>query len=98
MDDTGIVRNRAKILATITNARAALDVDLDELIWSFAPPPRPRVRERGALPALTDESKALAKALKQAGFVFVGPTTVYSTDAGVRRGRRSLRGLPCLSA
>ncbi len=78
MNDAGIVRNRAKILAAITNARAALDVDLGELIWSFAPPPRPRPRSRGELPSLTDESKALAKDLKRRGFAFVGPTTVYA--------------------
>ena len=47
MADAGIVRNRAKILATITNARAALDVTWAELIWSFAPEPRRRGRGRG---------------------------------------------------
>ena len=50
MADAGIVRNRAKIEATIANARAAadLDVDLGELLWSFAPPPRPRPAELSA--------------------------------------------------
>jgi DNA-3-methyladenine glycosylase I len=79
MDDAGIVRNRAKILATIANARAALDVDLAELIWSFAPRARSRPRDRGSVPAVTDESKALSKELKRRGFTFVGPTTVYAT-------------------
>jgi DNA-3-methyladenine glycosylase I len=78
MADAGIVRNRAKILATITNARAALDVDLASLVWSFAPEPRPRPRTRGEVPPFTEESKALSKALKKAGFVFVGPTTAYA--------------------
>jgi DNA-3-methyladenine glycosylase I len=78
MNDASIVRNRAKILATITNARAALDVDLAELMWSHAPSPRPRPRMRADVPPLTAESKALSKALKQAGFVFVGPTTAYA--------------------
>jgi len=78
MADAGIVRNRAKILATISNARAALDVDLADLVWSFAPEPRPRPRSRAELPAVTDESKALSKALKRHGFVFVGPTTAYA--------------------
>jgi DNA-3-methyladenine glycosylase I len=78
MNDAGIVRNRAKILAAITNARASLDVDLAELIWSFAPPPRSRPGSRAELPAVTDESKALAKELKRRGFAFVGPTTAYA--------------------
>jgi DNA-3-methyladenine glycosylase I len=78
MADAAIVRNRAKIEATIANARAALDVDLSALIWSFAPPPRARPRDRAAVPAVTDESKALAKALKRHGFKFVGPTTAYA--------------------
>jgi DNA-3-methyladenine glycosylase I len=78
MADASIVRNRMKIEATIVNARAALEFDLAELIWSFAPAPRPRPRDRGSLPPLTDESKALSKELKKRGFKFVGPTTVYA--------------------
>ncbi len=78
MADASIVRNRAKIEAAIVNARAALTVDLAELMWSFAPPARPRPRDRAAVPAVTDESKAMAKALKKHGFKFVGPTTAYA--------------------
>jgi DNA-3-methyladenine glycosylase I len=79
MADAGIVRNRAKILAAIQNARAALEVDdLAELIWSFAPPARERPAARTDVPAVTAESKALAKELKRRGFAFVGPTTVYA--------------------
>jgi DNA-3-methyladenine glycosylase I len=78
MADVGIVRNRAKIEAAIANARAALDVDLGELLWSFAPEPRPRPRTRADVPALTPESTAMAKALKKRGFKFVGPTTAYA--------------------
>jgi DNA-3-methyladenine glycosylase I len=82
--DEGIVRNRAKIEATIANARATLALreagtPLHELVWSFAPPPREaRVASLAELPAETAESKALAKALKAAGFRFVGPTTAYA--------------------
>jgi DNA-3-methyladenine glycosylase I len=78
MADIGIVRNRAKIDATIANARAALDVPLSELIWSFAPPARPRPRVLSEVPAVTPESTALSKALKKRGFRFVGPTTAYA--------------------
>jgi DNA-3-methyladenine glycosylase I len=78
MADTGIVRNRAKIEATIANARAAADVDLGELLWSFAPPPRPRPLDLSEVPAVTPESTAMAKELKRRGFRFVGPTTAYA--------------------
>jgi DNA-3-methyladenine glycosylase I len=79
MADAGIVRNRAKILAAIQNARAALEVDdLAALIWSFAPPARPRPASRAELPSATAESKALARELKRRGFAFVGPTTAYA--------------------
>ena len=78
MGDTGIVRNRAKIEAAIVNARAALEVDLSALLWSFAPAPRPRPKSRADIPAVTPESKAMAKELKKRGFKFVGPTTAYA--------------------
>ena len=76
--DARIVRNRAKIEAAIANARAAVDVDLTELLWSFAPEPRPAPRTPEDIPAQTPESKALAKELKRRGFRFVGPTTAYA--------------------
>jgi DNA-3-methyladenine glycosylase I len=85
LQDATIVRNRAKIEATIANARAlaALHDDggtLTDLIWSFAPDePRTPAAALHDLPATTPESKALAKALKQAGFRFVGPTTAYAS-------------------
>lgn len=80
MADGGIVRNRAKIEATIANARAAadLDVDLSDLLWSYAPPPRPRPRTLAEVPSLSPESQAMAKNLKKRGFRFVGPTTSYA--------------------
>lgn len=80
LSDPGIVRNRAKIEACIANARVAEDLTpgLDELLWSFAPPPRPRPRQLSDVPAVTPESVALAKELKRRGFRFVGPTTAYA--------------------
>lgn len=81
MDDAGIVRNRAKIEATIANARATLDLgstDLAELLWSFAPPRRPRPGDLSEIPAVTPESTAMARELKRRGFRFVGPTTAYA--------------------
>ncbi|BBZ77196.1 DNA-3-methyladenine glycosylase I [Mycolicibacterium anyangense] len=80
MADAGIVRNRAKIEATISNARAAaeLDVDLSDLLWSYAPPARPRPATLADVPGLSPESQALAKDLKKRGFRFVGPTTAYA--------------------
>ena len=79
--DAGIVRNRAKILAAITNARAvlALDVPLSELLWGFAPDGGgPVPQALGDVPATTPESTAMAKELKRRGFAFVGPTTAYA--------------------
>jgi DNA-3-methyladenine glycosylase I len=78
MADAGIVRNRQKVDATIANARASVDLDLAELVWSFAPESRPRPRTPADIPALTPESTALAKELKKRGFRFLGPTTVYA--------------------
>ncbi len=81
MADAGIVRNRAKIHATIGNARAALELSsgLSELLWSFAPPmPTPRRATLADVPATSPESVAMAKELKRRGFAFVGPTTSYA--------------------
>ncbi|MFC1417419.1 DNA-3-methyladenine glycosylase I [Streptacidiphilus cavernicola] len=82
MADPGIIRNRAKVLATIANAGAVLaleDTTLDALVWSFAPAKPGRApRALGDVPAVTPESTALAKELKRRGFRFVGPTTAYA--------------------
>jgi DNA-3-methyladenine glycosylase I len=82
LGDASIVRNRAKIEASVSNARALLelsDTDLDTLLWSFAPPPRPsRPATVNDVPAVTPESTAMAKELKRRGFKFVGPTTAYA--------------------
>jgi len=81
LGDVGIVRNRAKILATIANARAirsSVPEGLDELLWSFAPAEHVRPQAWGDVPATSAESKAIAKELKKRGFSFVGPTTAYA--------------------
>ncbi len=79
MADTGIVRNRRKIDAAITNAAATVALteageDLGELVWSF----RPDDPGAGAEATQSPESLALSKALKQRGFVFVGPVTMFA--------------------
>jgi DNA-3-methyladenine glycosylase I len=78
--DPAIVRNRAKIEAAVHNARVALALPagLSALLWSFAPPPRPRPSTFADVPATTPESVAMAKELKRRGFRFVGPTTAYA--------------------
>ena len=79
--DKGIVRNRAKINAAISNARAALELSegLSDLFWSYAETePRPAPKTLSDLSAQTPQSKALAKDLRKRGFVFTGPVTVYA--------------------
>jgi DNA-3-methyladenine glycosylase I len=84
--DAGIVRNRAKIEATIANARATLGLrdgprSLPELVWSFRPArglEHPVPAALSDMPAKVPESAALAKELKRHGFRFLGPTTLYA--------------------
>ena len=84
LSDGRIVRNRAKIQATITNARAVLRLrdqggSLAAVLWRFEPrAASPPPRGLGDLPAATAESKALSAELRRRGFSFVGPTTVYA--------------------
>ena len=82
MGDAGIVRNRRKIEATITNARATVALreegGLVDLVWSFQPSRTPRPERPEDLETLSPESKALSKALRAKGFAFVGPTTMYA--------------------
>ncbi len=81
LSDAGIVRNRAKIEATVANARAILDLEesFSDLVWSFAPAGGRQVpRTLDEVPAVTPESKAMAKELKRRGLRFVGPTTAYA--------------------
>jgi len=82
MGDAGIVRNRLKVTAAITNAAAVVrlreDGGLEDLVWSHAPAHHTPPASVAELRASTPESVALAKALKRVGFVFVGPTTMYA--------------------
>ena len=78
LEDAGIVRHRGKIESTINNAKRALELEddmgsLGVFFWSFEPDPDDR-----AIDTKTPESIAMAKALKQRGFSFVGPTTAYA--------------------
>ena len=85
MNDAGIVRNRAKIDATINNARRHRDVvqefgSFAAYVWRFAPPPRKALITRDELMEVkfSPEALALSKDLRKRGWAFVGPTTVYS--------------------
>lgn len=82
--DAQIVRNRAKVLATITNARATVhlrdtvDGGLAGLVWSYRPESTPRPHRFADIPTQSEQSVALAGDLKRRGFRFVGPTTMYA--------------------
>jgi DNA-3-methyladenine glycosylase I len=80
--DAGIVRNRLKIDATVQNARATIALrehgGLVDLVWSHRPAETPRPVELADVPTTSPESVALSKALKAAGFTFVGPTTMHA--------------------
>ena len=82
--DARIVRNRAKVLATITNARATVrlrdtvDDGLAGLVWSYRPESTPRPHRFADIPTQSEQSVALAGNLKRRGFRFVGPTTMYA--------------------
>lgn len=82
MDDERIVRNRRKIDAAITNARAVVELRSDgglgELIWSYQPESTPQPQTMDEVPSSSEESKALAKDLKRRGFSFVGPVTIFA--------------------
>ena len=80
--DAGIVRNARKVDAALHNARAVLAMrargGLDALVWSHAPDDHVVPASRSQLRATSPESVALARDLKEAGFVLVGPTTAYA--------------------
>ncbi len=82
MDDARIVRNRLKIAAAVTNARATVALrdaeGLERLVGSFAPEVVPAPADTDTMATTSPESKALSKELKRRGFAFVGPTTMYA--------------------
>lgn len=82
MADAGIVRNRSKILATITNAKATIRLreqgGLVAFVWAHQPAATPAPRTVQEIPTQSEESVALARALRREGFVFVGPTTMFA--------------------
>ncbi len=81
MQDPGIIRNRLKLQAVRKNAQAWLKLeDPVALLWSFVggAPKINHFSERGQVPAVTAEAEAMSKALKKAGFTFVGPTICYA--------------------
>lgn len=82
MLDAGIVRNRLKINAAITNAKATIALrekgGLVEFVWSFQPDSTPTPSSMADIPTTSPESIALSKALRKKGFAFVGPTTMYA--------------------
>ncbi|MCL3860928.1 DNA-3-methyladenine glycosylase I [Actinotalea sp. K2] len=104
--DAGIVRNRAKILATVANARAVLDLHaqgrtLTDLVWAHAPADRvrrPRATTFAEVPAQTEESRALARELRSVGFRFVGPTTAYAAMQACGLVDDHLAGCPVVGA
>ena len=94
MGDAAIVRNHRKILATITNAQAAValrDAAADDhvegglagLFWSHQPDRTPAPRTGSEVPSETEESAVLAKELRSRGFTFVGPVNVFACMAAM---------------
>ena len=86
LGDTGIIRHRGKIEATLSNARATVALreqegpgtTLADLVWSFQPQRTPMPLTPAEVPTTSAESTALAKELKRRGFRFVGPTTMFA--------------------
>ncbi len=82
MADRSIVRNRSKVVATLSNARAAVALrdqgGLGQLVWSYRPERTPAPTNTDEVPATSVESVALTKELKRHGFRFLGPTTMHA--------------------
>ncbi len=87
LTDARVIRNRRKLEAIVQNAQATVamrdEQPLAELMWSYRRLSQPAPKSYADMTPTTPESKELAKELKKCGFVFVGPTTVYSTMQAV---------------
>lgn len=100
MSDAGIVRNRLKVEAAIANAKAVValsrEISLSDFVWTFCDtlPKTNAYRTLKSVPAETNQSKALAKALKAKGFRFVGPTTTYAFMQSIGLVNDHLLGCP----
>ncbi len=80
LNNPGVIRHRGKLRAMVDNARLVADsANFAEWVWGFAPPQPARVyAEPGEVPSVTVQSRAMSKALKAAGYKFVGPTVCYA--------------------
>jgi DNA-3-methyladenine glycosylase I len=83
MQDTGIIRNRLKILAAISNAKLFIGIQnefgsFDKYLYSFMPDSKPIVNHSDRIPASTPISDAIAKDMKKRGFKFFGTTICYA--------------------
>ncbi|MCU1518074.1 MAG: 3-methyladenine glycosylase [Pseudarthrobacter sp.] len=82
LKDPGIIRNRLKIRAAVTNAKAVIALraegGLVDFVWGFQPPDTPQPLTHADIPTQSPESVALSKALRKKGFSFVGPTTMFA--------------------
>lgn len=85
MSDTGIIRNRLKIISTIENAKRVLEIkkefgSFDNYFWAFLgnKPRVNRYKSLNQIPAQTEISEKISKYLKKRGFKFVGPTIIYA--------------------
>ena len=89
LQNTAIIRNRRKVTATITNARATVALrdtvedGLPGLVWSHMPERSPVFQRDEAPPSTSPESEVLARTLKQHGFVMVGPTTIFALMSAI---------------
>ena len=102
MQNTGLIRHRAKLEAIVKNAKAYLEMEkcgenFSDFIWSFVnhKPIINDVPDLRSVPAKTEVSKALSKALKKRGFVFVGETTCYAFMQSMGLVDDHLNDCPC---